>query len=351
MVSVRVEQFGEPSVLRQRCDMVSVRVEQFGEPSVLRLERHAAQPELLSPTQVLVAVSYAGVNPVDTYIRSGAYAAKPALPYTPGKDCAGVVLATGAQIEHVRVGERVWTYGSLSGTYAQQAVCEGWQVQHLPDSVSFANGAAIGTPFSTAYRALFARGGAVAGDVVFVHGASGGVGLAAVQLAAMRGCVVIGSASTPEGADAVRAAGAAHVVDHALWREAAAPLVLPQQPVLIVEMLASANLRRDLDAIAPGGRIVIVGSRGPIEIDPRAIMAKEVDVCGVMLARATPAERDEMAEAVLAGLRSGELSPGPVIELELVAADEAHARTSARSGGAGKIVLRVPSGGVETDAV
>lgn len=330
--------------------MKAIHVNEFGAPSVLKLAE-VSPPSVSSPSHVLIAVSFAGVNPVDCYIRSGAYASRPPLPYTPGKDAAGVVLAVGADVRHVRPGDRVWTYGSLSGTYAQVVLCEGWQVLPLPDSLTDEEGASLGTPFATAYRALFARGGVKAkpdcssdaSEVVFIHGASGAVGLAAVQLATLTGCHVIASAGSDEGAALCRAAGAADVVDHRQWQTPGAQLELPLQPTLIVEMLASSNLARDLAAIAPGGRIVIVGSRGPIEIDPRAAMQKEVDIRGVMLSRATHAEREEMGEHVCAGLRAGTLRALPVHVLQLDQAAEAHERTLARVvPGQGRMVLRVP---------
>ena len=120
----------------------------------------------------------------ETYIRAGMYARLPELPYTPGNDGAGVVEQVGADVSEFKAGDRIYTAGSISGTYAEFALCKNEQVHPLPANVSFAQGAAIGTPYATAYRGLLQRGDAKPGETVLVHGASGGVGTAAVQLAA-----------------------------------------------------------------------------------------------------------------------------------------------------------------------
>src|SRR2546425_5704563 len=133
--------------------MKAIRVHQFGAPEVMRLE---GVPSLKpGPGQVLVRIHAAGVNPVETYIRSGTYARKPALPYTPGTDAAGIVESVGEGVTRVDIGDRVYTAGALTGTYAEQALCLESQVHPLPKHVSFAQGAAIGIPYATAYRALF----------------------------------------------------------------------------------------------------------------------------------------------------------------------------------------------------
>ena len=175
-------------------------MQDFGDPEVLVVEE---TPEPVpGPGEVLVRVAAAGVNPVDTYVRAGAYSELPALPYTPGSDAGGVIEAIGARrcAGAARSASRVYTAGSLSGTYAELALCKVEQVHALPDGVSAAQGAALGAPYATAYRALFQRGRAVAGETVLVHGASGGVGLAAVQFALAAGLTVIGTRRQRRGA-------------------------------------------------------------------------------------------------------------------------------------------------------
>ncbi len=125
------------------------------DPEVLRLE------EVPTPRpgngQVLVRMHAIGLNPVDTYIRSGSYPQKPALPYTPGNDGAGVVDQIGKEVTRFKSGDRVYIARSISGTYAEFALCDESQVHPLPPNVSFAQGAAMGTPYATAYRGLFQR--------------------------------------------------------------------------------------------------------------------------------------------------------------------------------------------------
>ncbi|HVG18449.1 MAG TPA: alcohol dehydrogenase catalytic domain-containing protein, partial [Blastocatellia bacterium] len=161
--------------------MRAIRVHESGGPEVLKLED---VPDLKpGPGQVLVRVRAAGVNPVDTYIRAGTHAVKPALPYTPGMDAAGDVEAVGEGVTRVAIGDRVYVARTLTGAYAEQALCNESQVHPLPRHISYSQGAAVNVPYATAYRALFQRAKAVAGESVLVHGASGGVGIASVQLA------------------------------------------------------------------------------------------------------------------------------------------------------------------------
>lgn len=156
--------------------MRAVRVFEFGGPEVLRLQADVPIP---SPedAQVLIKVHACGVNPVETYIRSGNYARKPALPYTPGSDVAGVIEGVGGRVTAFKKGDRVFTSATLSGGYADYAVAEADTVFPLSDKLSFSQGAAIAIPYFTAYRALFLKGHAKAGESVLIHGASGGVSI------------------------------------------------------------------------------------------------------------------------------------------------------------------------------
>jgi NADPH2:quinone reductase len=297
------------------------------------------------------------VNPVDTYIRSGQYGVKPELPYTPGFDGAGEVVevspAGATPAAWPRAGERVWVgKRGRDGTYAEYVVCEPEQVHPLPERLSFAQGAGVYVACCTAWRALFSRGGARAGETVLIHGASGGVGLAAVELASAAGLRVFGTAGTPAGAQAVRAAGAHLVVNHrdasylaeiaAASRTAWPGRVTSGGVDLIVEMLASTNLQRDLDLIAPRGRVVIVGSRGSLDFNPRAAMGKEATVMGMSLMNLTAAEAAEVYAGVQVALDRGTLTPRIAHELPLADAAKAHDLVLSTSGHAGKIVLSIP---------
>ena len=191
--------------------MKAIVVREFGSPDVMKLE---TVPETIpGPGQVTIRVHAVGVNPVDTYIRAGAYARKPNLPYTPGTDIGGIVQAVGPNVTRVRVGDRVYAHAVIGG-YGEVALCEDWQASALPEGSSFQQGAAIGVPYATAWRALLMRAQARPGETVLVHGASGGVGTAAVQIARACGMRVIGTAGTEEGLKLVRSEGAHEVLNH-----------------------------------------------------------------------------------------------------------------------------------------
>jgi len=316
----------------------AIRVREVGGPEVLRVEE--VPDPVPARGQVLVRVHAAGVNPVDTYLRSGQHGYAPALPYTPGKDAAGVVAAVGEGVSRVEPGARVYAAGSLSGTYAELTLCAEAQVHPLPEPVSFPRGAALGVPYAAAYRALFQRARAAPGETVLVHGATGGVGIAAVQLARAAGLQVISSAGDGAGQELALAQGAHHAVDHGAPDHLDRVLALTggRGADVILEMLANVNLGRDLRALAPGGRVVVIGSRGPVEVDPRELMQREAAVLGLMLARATEAETAAIHAALGAGLEAGTLRPVVGRELPLAAAPEAH-RLVASWGGYGKLVL------------
>jgi NADPH2:quinone reductase len=290
--------------------------------------------------QVLIRVGAAGVNPVDTYIRSGAYARKPALPHTPGMDIGGKVEAVGSGVTRVKPGDRVYAF-LVTGGYAQLTLAEEWQVRILPSGTSVEQGAAIGVPYATAWLALFRRAAARPGETVLVHGASGGVGLATVQIARAHGLHVIGTAGTDEGLAAVRAAGAHVALNHR------APGYTDQIPSVagstglnvVIEMLANVNLDHDLDLISARGRIVVVGNRGRVEIDPRKAMAKDASISGVMLFNASREELYEAHAAIVGGLESGALKPVIGKELPLSEAPQSH-EAMMQSGALGKIVLK-----------
>ena len=321
--------------------MKAIRVKEFGGPEVLQLEEvPTPQP---GPGEVLVRIHATGINPVETYIRAGTYARLPKLPYTPGNDGAGVIEQVSMDVIEFKPGDRVYTAGSLSGTYAEFALCKKEQVHPLPANVSFAQGAAMGTPYATAYRGLLQRAEAKPDETVLVHGASGGVGTAAVQLARAHGLRVFGSAGTAEGLKLAREQGAHEVFDHRVpdHFEQIMQATGGHGVDVIVEMLANVNLGKDLTILAKGGRVVIIGSRGPVEINPRDTMQREADVRGMILPNTPPAQMAGIHAALVAGLENGTLRPVIGKEFPLFNAAEAH-RAVVEPGATGKIVL-VPS--------
>lgn len=318
--------------------MKAIVVREFGAPEVMKLEEVSLhQP---AGTQVLIRIKAAGVNPVDTYLRTGNHAHAPKLPYTPGKDAAGIVEAVGDAVTKFKVGDRVYTADSLTGTYAEYALCEEKQLGKLPDNVSFEQGAGVWTPYATSYRALFQKAKAGLGETVLIHGASGGVGIAAIQWAKNAGLKVIGTASSEEGKKLVAEQGADHVIDHTDESHFASikDLTGGRGVDIIIEMLANINLQKDFDALAMFGRIVVVGNRGSLDFNPRAIMGKDATVYGMSLFNSPQSDRDQIHTAIFGGLSKGFL--GPVIRKILTLSDAPIAHHEVIENKAlGKIVL------------
>ena len=317
--------------------MKAVRVHEFGEPQVMKLEE-VPNPNP-GPGQVLVRVRAIGVNPVETYIRAGKYGPRQ-FPFTPGTDASGIVESVGAGVTSLRPQQRVYTAGSLSGTYAELALCEEAQVHPLPEKISFAQGAAIGVPYGTAYYALFVRAKAMAGETVLVHGASGGVGTAAVQLARALGMIVIGTGGTEQGRKLVAGQGAHHVLDHHVpdYLQQLMKLTGDKGVDLILEMASHINLGKDLGVLAKFGRVIVIGSRGPVEINPRDTMGRNADIRGMTLMNATPHELRGIHMALIEGLETGTLRP--VIGKTMKLADAAKSHDAVLAPGSyGKIIL------------
>jgi NADPH2:quinone reductase len=318
--------------------MKAIRVSEYGGPSVLKLEEVPAPTP--GPNQVLVRNHAAGINPVDTYLRSNTDNRGPKLPYTPGSDAAGVIEAVGTGVTAVKPGDRVYFGGSLSGAYAEMSLCEQTQVHPLPGNVTFAQGAAMNVPYATAYHALFNRGHGRAGQTVLVHGASGGVGLGAVQLARAAGLTVIGTAGTDRGRRVVQEQGAHHALDHTApgYVDEILKLTANRGVDIVLEMLANANLQKDLGVIAMGGIIVVIGNRGTTEINARSAMNKDAAILGMALFHATPVQLAGIHAALVEGLRNGTLRPVIAQELPLAQASRAHEAVM-EAGHHGKIVL------------
>jgi NADPH2:quinone reductase len=320
--------------------MKAIRVRAFGGPDVLELT-NVPDPHP-GPGEVVVRLMAAGVNPVETYVRSGSYGRLPELPYTPGSDGAGVIFSVGPGVPaHIRSGQRVWVSGSLSGTYAEATACDAMRVSPLPERVSFAQGAALGISYITAYRALFQRGGGKPGETVLVHGATGGVGVATVQFAVAAGLRVFATGGSESGRRMLGEQGVADVFDHfaADYPEAVLQATGGRGVDLVIEMLANINLVKDLTMLARFGRIVVVGSRGSVDLNPREAMVKEADIRGVMILNTPAPELTQCHAAISAGLRGGVLAPPVWHEFGLGDASRAHEAVMG-TGHRGKVVLR-----------
>ncbi len=316
--------------------MKAIIVEDFGGPEVLEVQT-VPDPTPQSG-EVVVRLRAAGVNPVETYQRAGTPPyTNVEFPWTPGSDGAGEIVEVDDE-SNWKIGDRVYVYAPKgNGTYAEMIACKSSQVHRLPDNVSFEQGAAIGVPYATAHRALFGKANAKAGEVVFIHGASGGVGTAAIQLANRAGLNVAGSASDEAFIEKV---GAKYTFDHNVegYMSDALGATCGRGFDIILEMLANENLARDPDVLAPFGRIVVVGNRGEATINARDWMMRDATVMGMTLFNVSAAQLQEIHADLVEGLQSGELKP--IIDQTFALEDAAKSHIAVMEGEAhGKIVL------------
>lgn len=325
--------------------MKAIQMSSFGGAEVLKYVD--VEEPVPNENEVRVKLYYAGVNPAETYIRQGGYAFfEPELPYIPGFDGAGIVDAIGPGVTRLKPGDRVFVASTLArrktGTYAEKVVCDVDAVYLLPESISFEQGAALGIPATAAYRALFHRARIKPGETVLIHGASGGVGLLAVQLAKYIGANVIGTAGTEEGIELVKQSGADIVLNHSVanYLDTIPSLTHFKGIDVILEMLANVNLEQDFTYLNKFGRIVVVGNRGSLDFNPRLTMAKEADILGMAVWNAPVHEYNESLVAIEAALKNGGLKPivGKIIPLK--EASRAHIEII-ESKAKGKMVLEI----------
>ncbi len=318
--------------------MKAIQVHKFGSAEIMQYESIAE----LNPgeNQIKIEVKAIGVNPVDTYIRAGIYPIKPDLPYTPGKDGSGIITQIGSEVKLKKVGDRVYTCGCISGSYAEELICDEDQAFILPENCSFLTGAALGVPYSTAYIALNLRAHAAAGETVLIHGASGAVGLAAIQIAKSSGLQVIGTAGTEQGLKLLQDQGVIAALNHNQdnYLDPVIDLTSGAGVDVILEMLANVNLDNDLKLLALNGRVVIIGSRGTVEIDPRDTMGKNASILGMSLFNTQPKQMQQIHAAIKAGLIDGRYRPVIHSEMSLAEAAKAHDLVM-QNGIPGKIIL------------
>jgi NADPH2:quinone reductase len=274
---------------------------------------------------VLVRIHAAGVNPYDTYMRAGTYALKPPLPYTPGSDGAGVVEEVGEGVKKVKREDRVYIARTLTGAYAEYMLVREEQVHPLPTKIDFKQGAGVWASYGTAYHALYHWAKARASETALVHGASGGVGIAALQIARAMGLQVLGTAGTPKGLEITKREGAHQVFDH---RKAGYQAEFLQATDnrgvdIILEMLANVNLSSDTKLLASNGRVIVIGGRGEVVINPRELMTRRASICAFTFWDITAAEEADMHAGLFAGLENGTLRPVVGKELPLAEATRA----------------------------
>lgn len=325
--------------------MKAVRISEFGGPEVLNLV-DVKEP---SPNkgEVRVKLFTIGLNPSESYTISGTYAYNiPKLPYIPGSDGAGIVEEIGERVENVKVGDRVYVCAindkRNTGTYAEKVVMDAKSVFHLPAEMSFEQGAALGVPVFTAYRALIQKAKIRAGEVVLIHGASGAVGTIAVQIAKSVGAIVIGTSSTEQGRETVLNLGADFAIPHVTEenKDQLLELTNGKGPDVIIEFLADVNLEIDTKIITAYGRIVIVGSRGTIKFTPRNIMSTDASVTGMSFINLRKDEAKEMYHGVKALVAKGLVKPVIGRKFNLNEIREAHKHLMGSSGD-GRTIIEI----------
>ncbi|HLZ13863.1 MAG TPA: NADPH:quinone reductase [Candidatus Acidoferrum sp.] len=318
--------------------MKAIQVHAFGGPDELKLDEIPTPKP--APGQVLVKVHAAGVNPYDTYMRAGTYPVKPSLPYTPGSDAAGTIESVGEGVKKVKPGDRVYTAKTITGAYAEYTLALESQVHPLPANITFAQGAAIYVPYGTAYFALHNSAAARASETVLIHGASGGVGTAAIQLARSMGLTVFGTAGTAKGLALAGKEGAHQTFDHTKsgYTDEIMKATGGRGVDIVLEMLANVNLSADLKLIATNGRVIVIGNRGEITINPRDIMVKRGSIRAFTLWAVTDSESVDIFAGLNAGFENGTLRPIVGKELPLKDAAQAHIDVLA-PGAHGKIAL------------
>ncbi|XP_053646850.1 quinone oxidoreductase isoform X2 [Cherax quadricarinatus] len=320
--------------------MRGVIVRQFGGVEQMKIENDFPVPSV-GDKQVLIKVHTSGVNPVDTYIRGGQYAKLPELPHIPGRDAAGMVHSIGSRVTKFKPGDRVFSsYNSQFGTLAEFTCADESRVFPLDEKLTFLQGAGLGIPYFTAYRALFQKAHAKKGERVLVHGASGAVGLAAVQIGKAHGMYVAGTAGTQEGLDLVTQFGADEVFNHR-DKNYISQIQSGEKFDVILEMLANVNLGKDLTLVKPQGRTIVIGSRGTVSVDPRNLMITESSVIGMALATAPPDEWDELTAGVVKGVKAGWVKPVVDKVYTLEEAGKAHYDIINSKGAKGNLVVKL----------
>ena len=287
--------------------MKAVQIQDYGPVSDLAVVE--APKPVIKAGQLLVQIGAAGINPVDTYIRSGTNNYQANFPHTPGNDGAGTVVEVADDVTEFKVGDRIYFSRCLSGSSAEFASCLAEKAFPLPDNISFEQGACLGVPYTTAHRALFDRAHAQAGQKVLIHGGTGAVGIAAVQLALAAGLEVVASAGSDAGEELLKTQGAHLVINHKEADHLAPFQNLENGFDIVIEMLADQNLDQDLKALAHGGCVAVIGNRGTVEINPRDLMARDAAVVGVALANVKTPALKQIGKSLFPLLSSGLLTP------------------------------------------
>ena len=305
--------------------MRAVVVREFGEPRSLTIET-VADPRP-GAGEILIDVRATAVNFVDLLVIGGKYQFLPPRPFTPGKLPAGVVVALGEGVTNISVGDRVLTTAEQGG-YAEKAVASARGTFRIPDEMSFSEGASMALAFDTAWFALRERARVAAGETVLVLGASGGVGIAAIQLAREFGLRVLAGIADPAKADLVRDAGAEAIVDLSTphiqesLRAQVHALTSANGVDVVIDLLGDRFFAAALRALAWCGRLVVVGfAAGEIPtVKANYLLVKNIEVSGLQVSDYRKRKPERMAECfaeIFELFRRGKLGAPPFVTLPL----------------------------------
>src|SRR6201996_7756614 len=284
---------------------------ELGPPSRLRLETCTSKP--LAPGQVRVAIRAAGINFPDILMAAGEYQLKPELPFTPGMEAAGdVVEVSGA--DGVAVGNRV-IVKLRHGAYADEAVVNPSQLTPLPSTFDYAEGATFLAAHGTAYHALIDRGKLRPGEVLLVHGAGGGVGLAAVEIGKLLGAMVIAAASSEEKLAVAKTKGADHLILYTRepFRDAVKRITDGRGADVVFDPVGGEVFENSQRCIAWGARILVVGFTGGIGLArTNLLLIKGASVLGIRAGEAVrknPTLGEERLNTLLPWAAGGHVCP------------------------------------------
>jgi NADPH2:quinone reductase len=284
---------------------------ELGRPESLRLETFASAP--LAPGEVRVAIHAAGINFPDILMAAGEYQLKPPLPFTPGVEAAGEVTEVN-DAAGVAVGDKV-ILKLRHGAYADEAVVMPSQLTPLPSTFDYAEGATFLAGHGTAYHALIDRGQLLAGEVLLVHGAGGGVGLAAVEIGKLLGATVIAAASSEEKLAIAQAKGADHLVLYSRepFRDAVKRLTDGRGADVVFDPVGGEIFENSVRCIAWGARLLVVGFTGGIGLArTNLLLIKGASVFGVRAGEAvrkSPALGEKRIKALTDWAEAGKIRP------------------------------------------
>jgi NADPH:quinone reductase len=284
----------------------------LGPPETLRLESFVSQP--LAPGQVRVAIRAAGINFPDILMAAGEYQLKPDLPFTPGVEAAGDVVEVDAAGNGIAVGDKV-IVKMRHGAYTDEAVVAPSQLTPLPSTFDYAEGATFLAAHGTAYHGLIDRGALQTGEVLLVHGAGGGVGLAAVEMGKMLGATVIAAASSEEKLDVAEARGADHLVLYSRepFRDAVKRITGGRGADVVFDPVGGAIFEDSVRCIAWGARLLVIGFTGGVGLArTNLLLIKGASVLGVRAGEAVrknPALGETRLKALLEWAEAGKIRP------------------------------------------